>query len=76
MKHTDFIVRPLCIVLTDPCCMCIGGPLGELVQWSDIISALYSQNPYMDVETVITYQDGRTATLQTRLKIENLDGPG
>ena len=43
-------------------------------RYDDIISALYSQNPYIDVETVITYQDGRTATLQTRLRIENLDG--
>jgi len=42
-------------------------------RYDDIISALYSQNPYIDVETVITYQDGRTATLQTRLRIENFD---
>lgn len=42
-------------------------------RYDDIISALYSQNPYIDVETVITYQDGRTATLQTRLRIEELD---
>ena len=42
-------------------------------RYDDIISALYSQNDYLDVETVITYQDGRTATLKTRLRIETLD---
>lgn len=41
-------------------------------RYADIISALYSQNPHVDVETVITYQDGRTAKLQTRLAIESL----
>ncbi|MFQ5433814.1 MAG: long-chain fatty acid--CoA ligase [Anaerolineae bacterium] len=43
-------------------------------RYDDIISALYSQNDHMDVETTITYQDGRTATLQTRLHIESLNG--
>jgi long-chain acyl-CoA synthetase len=43
-------------------------------RYDDIISALYSQNQYVDVETTITYQDGRTANLQTRLKIESLNG--
>jgi long-chain acyl-CoA synthetase len=43
-------------------------------RYADIISALYSQNSHLDVQTVITYQDGRTATLQTRLKIESLNG--
>ncbi len=42
-------------------------------RYGNIISALYSQNDYLDLETTITYQDGRTATLQTRLKIETLD---
>lgn len=41
-------------------------------RYDDIISALYSQNDHLNVETVITYQDGRTATLQTRLRIETL----
>jgi long-chain acyl-CoA synthetase len=44
-------------------------------RYDDIISALYSQNDYLDVETRITYQDGRTATLQTRLRIESMKGP-
>ncbi|MCP5099087.1 MAG: long-chain fatty acid--CoA ligase [Chloroflexi bacterium] len=41
-------------------------------RYDDIISALYSQNDYLDIESVITYQDGRTATIRTRLKIETM----
>jgi len=41
-------------------------------RYADLISALYSQSPHVDVETVITYQDGRTARLQTRLAIETV----
>ena len=44
-------------------------------RYDNIISALYSQNDYLDLETTITYQDGRTATLQTRLRIETLEEP-
>ena len=43
-------------------------------RYDDLISALYSHNDHVDVETTITYQDGRTATLQTRLRIESLNG--
>lgn len=43
-------------------------------RYDNLISALYSHNDYVDVETVITYQDGRTAMLQTRLRIEALNG--
>lgn len=43
-------------------------------RYDDLISALYSQNPHIEIETNITYQDGRTATLQTRLRIETMDG--
>lgn len=43
-------------------------------RYDDIISTLYSSNNFMEVETTITYQDGRTATLQTRLRIESLNG--
>ncbi|MCP4423818.1 MAG: long-chain fatty acid--CoA ligase [Chloroflexi bacterium] len=43
-------------------------------RYDDIISALYSQNDHLDIESVITYQDGRTATLNTRLRIETLNG--
>jgi len=45
-------------------------------RYQDIIAALYGENDYLDVETTITYQDGRTATLQTRLRIEALGENG
>jgi long-chain acyl-CoA synthetase len=41
-------------------------------RYADIIQALYGEDDYLDVETIITYQDGNTATIQTRLKIESL----
>ncbi len=43
-------------------------------RYADIVDALYGQDDHLDVETMITYQDGRTATLRTRLHIESLDG--
>ncbi len=43
-------------------------------RYADLISALYSHNSFVDVETTITYQDGRTAKIQTRLTIETLNG--
>ena len=43
-------------------------------RYDDIISALYSQNDYLDIESAITYQDGRFAVIKTRLKIETLNG--
>jgi len=42
-------------------------------RYDDIISALYSQNDHLDVETTVTYQDGRTAMIQTRLRIGTLE---
>lgn len=42
-------------------------------RYDDIISALYSQSDHMDIESNITYQDGRTATIKTRLQIETLE---
>ena len=42
-------------------------------RYEDIISALYSRNPHVDVDQTITYQDGRTARIQTRLSIETLE---
>ena len=41
-------------------------------RYEDIISALYGQSDHLDMETDITYQDGRTARLRTRLRIETL----
>ena len=43
-------------------------------RYDHIISALYSQNDAIDVETTISYQDGRTANIKTQLKIETLNG--
>ena len=42
-------------------------------RYEDIISALYSRNTHVDVDSTITYQDGRTARIQTRLAIESLE---
>ncbi len=42
-------------------------------RYEEIISALYSHNPFVDVDQTITYQDGRTARIQTRLAIETLE---
>ncbi len=44
-------------------------------RYVDIVDALYGQEDHLDVETMITYQDGRTALLRTRLHIESLDPP-
>lgn len=44
-------------------------------RYDDLISALYSQSDSVNVVTTITYQDGRNATLQTHLRIENLAEP-
>jgi long-chain acyl-CoA synthetase len=42
-------------------------------RYDEIVSALYSQNSHLNIETVITYQDGRTATLKTRLRLEDME---
>jgi long-chain acyl-CoA synthetase len=42
-------------------------------RYEDIISALYSHNPHVEIDQTITYQDGRTARIQTRLAIETLE---
>lgn len=42
-------------------------------RYEDLISALYSSSDYLDVQTTITYQDGRTAALRTRLRIETVN---
>jgi len=45
-------------------------------RYSELVSALYSRNDNVTVETVITYQDGRTATIETALHIETLEEEG
>lgn len=42
-------------------------------RYEDIISALYSRNTHVDIDSTITYQDGRSARIQTRLAIESLE---
>ncbi len=42
-------------------------------RYDDLISALYSDATSVPVETTITYQDGRTATIRTNLRIEDID---
>ncbi|MBM3222974.1 MAG: long-chain fatty acid--CoA ligase [Candidatus Tectomicrobia bacterium] len=41
-------------------------------KYSDIIAALYTDAREVPVTSVITYQDGRQATLETRLAIRNI----
>ncbi len=41
-------------------------------RYAELISALYSHNAHVDIDSNITYQDGRTARIQTRLAIETL----
>ena len=45
-------------------------------KYADIIEALYSDRPSVPITTVITYQDGRQATLQTELAIRTMRGAG
>ena len=42
-------------------------------RYSQIIGALYGEEDTLDIESAITYQDGRTAQINTRLRIERLD---
>ena len=43
-------------------------------KYGDIIAALYSEAPSVGVTAVITYQDGRQATMQTELAIRRAEG--
>ncbi len=42
-------------------------------RYQELVAALYSGAPSVEVETTITYQDGRTATIRTALRIEALE---
>jgi long-chain acyl-CoA synthetase len=42
-------------------------------RYEEIISGLYSGKDSIDIESVITYQDGRTQTLTVKLRIEKVD---
>ncbi|MCG9775055.1 long-chain fatty acid--CoA ligase, partial [Vibrio diabolicus] len=41
-------------------------------KYGDIIETIYSDDPKVDVDTVITYQDGTKTRIQTSLVIETL----
>jgi long-chain acyl-CoA synthetase len=41
--------------------------------YEEIINGLYSGQDSMDIESVITYQDGRSATIQVTLKIDTVE---
>jgi long-chain acyl-CoA synthetase len=41
-------------------------------RYRQLVDALYGERASVEVETVITYQDGRTATTRTDLKIESV----
>ncbi|MDH3734044.1 MAG: AMP-binding protein [Gemmatimonadota bacterium] len=41
-------------------------------RFADLIGALYGDSPAVTVETEITYQDGRTATVEHELRIETV----
>lgn len=41
-------------------------------RYHDIVEALYGDRRDIEVETTITYQDGRTALIKTRLRIEDM----
>jgi long-chain acyl-CoA synthetase len=45
-------------------------------RYSHIVEALYGDADFLAVETAITYQDGSTATIQTRLRVAEVDGSG
>ncbi|MBX0330287.1 long-chain fatty acid--CoA ligase [Oscillochloris sp. ZM17-4] len=45
-------------------------------RYQEIVDALYGDRPDVEIETTITYQDGRTALLKTKLHVEEMDeGP-
>lgn len=44
-------------------------------RYQEIVDALYSDQDELEIETTITYQDGRTALIKTRLRIEEIDDP-
>ncbi len=41
-------------------------------KYGDIIESVYADQPHVDVDTVITFQDGSKTQIQTRLRVETL----
>ncbi|MGJ8527414.1 long-chain fatty acid--CoA ligase [Maritalea sp.] len=42
-------------------------------KYADIIGKLYSDDEYVDIDTVISFQDGTTQRIKTSLKVQRLD---
>jgi long-chain acyl-CoA synthetase len=42
-------------------------------RYTDLIAALQGEEDHLELETAITYQDGRAATIRTRLRIETMN---
>lgn len=45
-------------------------------RYEEIVHALYGSKDLLEIETTITYQDGRTAQIATKLRIETLEEVG
>jgi long-chain acyl-CoA synthetase len=45
-------------------------------KYADVIDAFYSGHDEVAVTTSVTYEDGRTATMQARVRIENVNDAG
>ena len=41
-------------------------------KYGDIISSIYNDEPHVDIDTVITFQDGSKSRIQTQLKVESV----
>jgi len=44
-------------------------------KYADIIDAIYGDRPQVNIDTVITFQDGSTSRIQTDLSVVNLGAP-
>lgn len=42
-------------------------------RYKEIVDALYGEEEYIDIDTTITYQDGRTADIKTKLLVMSLE---
>ena len=44
-------------------------------KYADVIDAFYAGRDQVELTTSITYEDGRTATMQSRVRIEDVASP-
>jgi long-chain acyl-CoA synthetase len=45
-------------------------------KYADIIDAVYSGTPKVDIDTMITFQDGSKTRIQTSVQVVDLEGRG